>query len=69
MHREYRLADARPLTGGRGTAIFADQRLAHAGWPEHTTQTRFMLVAYLFRPEVQVPRFLRPQRASAEKGS
>jgi Phytanoyl-CoA dioxygenase (PhyH) len=45
---EYSLADARCLLGAPGTAIFADQRLAHAGWPGHTTGTRFMLVAYLY---------------------
>jgi ectoine hydroxylase-related dioxygenase (phytanoyl-CoA dioxygenase family) len=46
---EYSLADARCLLGEPGTAIFADQRLAHAGWPGHTTGTRFMLVAYLYQ--------------------
>jgi hypothetical protein len=45
---EYTLEDARCLLGEPGTAIFADQRLAHAGWPGHTTGTRFMLVAYLY---------------------
>ena len=45
---EYSLDDARCLLGEPGTAIFADQRLAHAGWPGHTTGTRFMLVAYLY---------------------
>ena len=45
---EYALDDARCLLGEPGTAIFADQRLAHAGWPGHTTGTRFMLVAYLY---------------------
>jgi hypothetical protein len=45
---EYSLDDARCLLGEPGTAIFADQRLAHAGWPGHTTRTRFMLVAYLY---------------------
>ena len=44
--------------GGSGTAIFADQRLAHAGWPGHTDGTRFMIVAYLYRPDVEVPGFL-----------
>lgn len=38
---------AQCLVARPGTAIFADQRLAHAGWPGHTTGTRFMLVAYL----------------------
>jgi len=59
LDAEYRLADARCVLGDPGTAIFADQRLAHAGWPEHTTGTRFMLVAYLYRPGVTVPGFLR----------
>ncbi|HWJ52025.1 MAG TPA: phytanoyl-CoA dioxygenase family protein [Propionibacteriaceae bacterium] len=45
---EYSLDDARCLLGTPGTAIFADQRLAHAGWPGHTTGTRFMIVAYLY---------------------
>jgi len=46
----YSLADAHQLLGEPGTAIFADQRLAHAGWPEHSTGTRLMVVAYLYRP-------------------
>jgi hypothetical protein len=58
LHEEYRLEDARCLTGPSGTAIFADQRLAHAGWPGHTEGTRFMIVAYLYRPDVDVPGFL-----------
>ena len=64
LDREYRLDDARCLLGDPGTAIFADQRLAHAGWPEHTTGTRLMLVAYLYRPEITVPSFLGSRRAS-----
>jgi hypothetical protein len=55
---EYSLADAQCLLGGPGTAIFADQRLAHAGWPGHTTGTRFMMVAYLYESGVQTRRFL-----------
>jgi hypothetical protein len=55
---EYSLADARCLLGAPGTAIFADQRLAHAGWPGHTTGTRFMVVAYLYESGVQHRRFL-----------
>ncbi len=58
LHEAYRLAEARCLTGAAGTAIFADQRLAHAGWPGHTDRTRFMIVAYLYRPDVEVPGFL-----------
>ena len=58
LDHEYDLADARCLLGGPGTAIFADQRLAHAGWPGHTTGTRFMLVAYLYEPGVTPPKFL-----------
>ena len=54
----YRLQDARCLLGEPGTAIFADQRLAHAGWPGHTTGIRFMLVAYLYQRDVAAPRFL-----------
>lgn len=54
----YRLQDARCLLGEPGTAIFADQRLAHAGWPGHTTGIRFMLVAYLYQSDVAAPRFL-----------
>lgn len=44
----YSLRDTRCLLGAPGTAIFADQRLAHAGWPGHTSDVRFMLVAYLY---------------------
>jgi hypothetical protein len=44
----YSMDEARCLLGEPGTAIFADQRLAHAGCPEHTTGTRIMLVAYLY---------------------
>jgi hypothetical protein len=58
LDAEYRLQDARCLLGDPGTAIFADQRLAHAGWPGHTTRTRYMLVAYLYRPEIKAPGFL-----------
>jgi hypothetical protein len=54
----YRIEDARCLLGGPGTGIFADQRLAHAGWPGHTTGTRFMLVAYLYPRGVPTPGFL-----------
>ena len=54
----YSIADARCLLGGPGTAIFADQRLAHAGWPGHTTGIRVMLVAYLYSPDVTPPSFL-----------
>jgi ectoine hydroxylase-related dioxygenase (phytanoyl-CoA dioxygenase family) len=52
----YSLAEARCLLGEPGTAIFADQRLAHAGWPGHTTGIRFMLVAYLYRRSPDQPR-------------
>ena len=55
----YRLDEARCLTGAAGTAIFADQRLAHAGWPGHTTGTRLMLVGYFYDATVEVPAFLR----------
>ena len=58
LDAEYRIEDARCLLGDPGTAIFADQRLAHAGWPGHTTGTRFMLVAYLYRPGITAPGFL-----------
>lgn len=56
---EYSLAEARCVLGPAGTAIFADQRLAHAGWPGHTTGVRFMLVNYLYEAGVAAPRFLR----------
>jgi ectoine hydroxylase-related dioxygenase (phytanoyl-CoA dioxygenase family) len=59
LDHEYSMDDARCLLGPPGTAIFADQRVAHAGWPGHTTGTRFMLVAYLYQAGVQPPRFLR----------
>jgi ectoine hydroxylase-related dioxygenase (phytanoyl-CoA dioxygenase family) len=55
----YDMRFARCLTGSAGTAIFADQRLAHAGWPGHTEGTRFMLVAYLYPEDVSPPAFLR----------
>jgi hypothetical protein len=42
------IEDARCLLGEPGTAIFADQRLAHASWPGQTTGTSFMLVAYFY---------------------
>ena len=54
----YSFAEARCLLGEPGTAIFADQRLAHAGWPGHVTGTRFMLVAYLYDAGVTPPKFL-----------
>jgi hypothetical protein len=54
----YDLADARCLLGDAGTAIFADQRLAHAGWPGHTTGTRFMIVFYVYEEGVTPPGFL-----------
>lgn len=56
---EYSLAEAHCLTGPPGTAIFADQRLAHAGWPGHTTGVRFMVVSYLYEIGVHAPAFLR----------
>ena len=58
LHAAYRISDATCLLGEPGTAIFADQRLAHAGWPGHTTGTRFMLVAYLYPRDVTAPAFL-----------
>ncbi len=59
LDHTYSIHQARCLLGPPGTAIFADQRLAHAGWPGHTTGTRFMLVAYLYQAGVKPPRFLR----------
>ena len=58
LDHEYSIEDARCLLGPPGTAIFADQRIAHAGWPGHTTGTRFMLVAYLYQAGVEPPAFL-----------
>lgn len=58
LDHEYSIEDARCLLGPPGTAIFADQRIAHAGWPGHTTGTRFMLVAYLYEAGVEPPAFL-----------
>lgn len=55
----YSMTEAQCLLGGPGTAIFADQRLAHAGWPEHTVGTRFMIVAYLYETGLAPPGFLR----------
>ena len=48
MDAVYSLAEAQPLLGEPGTAIFADQRLAPTGWPGHTTGPRLMVVAYLY---------------------
>ncbi len=59
LDHEYSIDDARCLLGPPGTAIFADQRLAHACWPGHTTGTRFMLDAYLPQVGVEPPPFLR----------
>jgi hypothetical protein len=59
VDHEYSIDEARCLVGSPGTAIFADQRLAHAGWPGHTRDTRFMLVTYLYEARIEPPRFLR----------
>lgn len=56
LDRAYSLGNAECLLGDAGTAIFADQRLAHAGWPGHTEGTRFMLVAYLYERSAARPR-------------
>jgi len=58
LDHEYSMDEAVPLLGEAGTSIFADQRLAHAGCPEHTTGTRVMAVAYLYDEGTRPPAFL-----------
>lgn len=43
---EHSLADTWCLLGSPGIAFFADQRLAHTGWPRHRIGTQFMLMVY-----------------------